>query len=84
MKTPPFPRISQSDCNAEQCELFRTKNKWSQRMPVDGGPLNSYTVHCITYILHLHLVMYLVVVNCSNLVASILVVVTCTTMQALC
>ena len=25
MKTPPFSRISHSDCNAEQCELFRTK-----------------------------------------------------------
>ena len=25
MKTPPFSRIRQSDCNAEQCELFRTK-----------------------------------------------------------
>ena len=39
MKTPLFSRISQSDCNAEQCELFRTKNKRSQSMPVDGGPL---------------------------------------------
>ena len=25
MKTPPFPRTSQSDWNAEQYELFRTK-----------------------------------------------------------
>ena len=38
-KTPPFLRISQSDCNSEQCELFRTKNKRSQSIPVDGGPL---------------------------------------------
>ena len=41
MKTPPFSRISQSDCNAEQCELFRTKNKRSQSIPVDGGPLTA-------------------------------------------
>ena len=45
MKTPPFPRISQSDSNAEQCELFRTKNKRSQSMPVDGGSLTLIDLH---------------------------------------
>ena len=58
MKNPPFPRISQSDCNAEQCEFLRTKNKRSQSAPVDGGPLTESVISHENFPIYIYMYIY--------------------------